>query len=411
MSPVPSRLASALRVVAVPAVAAFALAGPPTASAAPSKIAYGCGPDLCVVDPESGTTAPVTTDGAADPYAYPSLSADGTRLAALRGQDVVVGLTGNLTEVWETSRSINGVALSPDGAAVLESHSYVQNEFGCPLTGGCLVLVDKSGASWSRGVDGAGGFRRLKGGGGVGWLGTAVLSSFYTRGDDRHTVCATDDPAPEDPVCRPVATEVGTSLTDPDGSSDGKLVVGVRGTAGAPSQVVVYDAATTAAVRVLAEGASPTFSPDAKQVAYRDTAGGISIVPTAGGKARRVVPAGTSPSWSGGAAPGSTVRGEGTSAKGASVVSSSLRYRKRRIPVSVRCTGGATCRGTLRIKKGTTVLGSRSYTVKAGKRATVTVSPTRAGRRSLARSKKHAVVVRLEAKGGGAVTRKATVRR
>lgn len=406
MSPVPPRIASALRPLVVAAFATTVLAAPSAASAAPSKIAYGCGPEICVVDPDSGATAAITTDGAARPYAYPSLSADGTRLAALRGQDVVAGPTGNLAEVWESSRSVNDVALSPDGTAVLESHAYVQNEYGCPFTGGCLVLVDKSGSSWSRGAQGVGGFRRLKGGGGVGWLGSAVLSSSYTLGDDRHTVCATADPAPEDPTCRVVATETGRGLGDPAGSSDGRLVAAVRTAAGAPAQVVLYDAATTAEVRVLAEGTAPSFSPDAKQVAYQDTAGGISIIPTAGGKPRRVVPKGTSPSWSGGAGPGG-----GSGATGASVTSSSLRYRSRKIRVTVRCAGKATCRGTLRIKKGTTVLGSRSYRVKAGKRATVTVSPTRAGRRSLARSRKHAVVVRLEPKGGTAVTRKATVRR
>ena len=411
MSPAPLRSV----LVAASAVALAAVAAPSASAATATKIVYTCAPQLCVVDPATGRTATVTTDGAARPYRFPSLSADGSRLAALRGDDVVVGATGNLTDVWESSRSINGVALSPDGGAVVESHSYVQNEFGCPLTGGCLVLVDKSGASWTRGKDGAQGFKRLKGGGGVGFLGAAVLSSSYTRGDDRHTVCATDDPGAETPTCRVVATEVGGSLTDPDGSADGRLVVGVRGREGVPPQVVLYDAATTRELRVLAEGDGPTFSPDGRQVAYRDTTGGISIVPTAGGKARRIVPKGQDPTWSGDAGPRGGTGDSGTDAAtgtGASVVSSALRYRGGRIPVTVRCRGKAACRGTLRIKKGTTVLGSRRYAVKAGGRTTVRVAPTRAGRRSLARARRHAVVVRLEAAGRKvAVTRRATVRR
>ena len=132
MSPVPPRFASAVRrpsfasrpstvdaraarrgprpwrlVALQAAVTAAVLGVPSAASAAPSKIAYGCGPEVCVVDPESGTTAAITTDGAASPYRHPSLSADGTRMAALRVQDVVVGPTGDLAEVWESSRSIN----------------------------------------------------------------------------------------------------------------------------------------------------------------------------------------------------------------------------------------------------------------------------------------------------------------
>ncbi len=126
--------------------------------AADSKIVYACRPNLCVVDPATGISSPLTSDGTeALPYLDPSLSADGTRLAARRGGDVLVGAaTGNLGERWGGSpQGLNDVALSPDGTAVAESHAYVQNvnRVRCYPFAGCqleLVLEDMSGTTWSQ---------------------------------------------------------------------------------------------------------------------------------------------------------------------------------------------------------------------------------------------------------------------
>jgi hypothetical protein len=101
------------------------------AGAAPSKIVFACAPNLCTVDPVSGATATLTTDGATSAYRLPSISRDGRRVAAARAADVVVGDYGsNLTEVWAGTRDMNDVAIAPDGSGVGESHSYVETRYG-----------------------------------------------------------------------------------------------------------------------------------------------------------------------------------------------------------------------------------------------------------------------------------------
>jgi Tol biopolymer transport system component len=110
-----------------------------TQDAQASRIVYSCAPELCVVDPETLGSQTLTTDGATAPYRFPSTSRDGTRIAAERASEVMVGAYGtNLTQSWTRSRSINDVALAPDGSGIGESHSYVENRYGCPFTGGCL---------------------------------------------------------------------------------------------------------------------------------------------------------------------------------------------------------------------------------------------------------------------------------
>lgn len=93
------------------------------------------------------------------------------------------------------------------------------------------------------------------------------------------------------------------------------------------------------------------------------------------------------------------------------VASTSLRYRRGRVAVQVSCGATSRCRGTVRIAKGSAVIGSRSYSVAASKRATVSVKPTSGGRRALARGRKHRVTVRLKPRSGAAVSKKLTLRR
>lgn len=369
--------------------------------AAASKIVYSCAPDLCAVDPGSGSTSPITSDGATSVYRYPGLSRDGRRLAAARASDVVVGGYGaNLTTRWTGSRAINGVAISPDGSAVGESHSYVVNQYGCPFTGGCLKLVDMSNATYTRGGPPTGTTRTHPGGGGVGFLGNgALLSSRYTIQDDLHQICVIADGAADSPcVARVLSRE---TLSAPAGSPDSKLIAAAI-SAPAPSKatsVQLYDAATGAPVRKLADNAgAPSFSPDGKQVAYGAADGWIHVVSVRGGKARRLVK-GISPAWGGGDPPG------------AAVASKSLRSRTGRIAVRTRCRGRKTCAGRLAVKRGRTTLGKRSYRIKAGRSATVAVKLTRSGRRAVARARRQRVTVQVKPKGGRTVSRKLILRR
>ena len=86
-------------------------------------------------------------------------------------------------------------------------------------------------------------------------------------------------------------------------------------------------------------------------------------------------------------------------------------YRRGKIEVKVACTGTAACRGTVRIKKGKTTIGSRSYTVAGGKSGTVTVKPSRRGARSLGSRRSQTVSVELKPSTGNAVKKSLKLRR
>jgi len=389
-------------------VATIATIGFAAATADASKIVYGCGADLCVADPDAGAAAQITTDGASIAYQFPSISRDGNWIAAARGDAVVVGSYGaNLTAPWAGTRDMNDVAISPDGSAVGESHSYVENVYGCPLTGGCLELVNRSATFYSRGGEPAESTRDYRGGGGVGFLGSAaLLSSYYTLSTDSNTICVVADPAAVEAPCEARVTSTAT-LSSPTGSPDGTLIAAAVG-APPPStatSVNLYSAATGAAVRKLADNAgSPAFSPDGKEVAYGGADGWIYVVPTAGGTPRRLVQ-GLSPTWGGGVAL------RGGSSSGPALASKSLRYRKGRIAVKVRCEGSSTCRGTVRIQKGKVKLGARAYRVAAGKSGKVSVKPSKRGKRIIASASEQKVTVLLAPKAGKTVSKKLTLRR
>ncbi len=102
------------------------------------------------------------------------------------------------------------------------------------------------------------------------------------------------------------------------------------------------------------------------------------------------------------------------STSGLSVASRSLRYVKGRIAVQVRCGATATgspCGGTLSIRKGKTVLGSRRFAVGEALRGTVSVRPTKRGRRSIAGARRHKVTVVFEPTSGASLAKRLNLRR
>lgn len=371
-------------------LAAILLSAAADAGAA-SKIVYECRPNLCVLNPESGATARLTSDGTTElPYQLPSLSSDGRTLAALRGDDVLVGpASGNLTRAWTSARDVNDVALSPDGTAVAESHSYVENRYGCPLTGGCLELVDRSGATYSVGPATTTS-PSYKGGGGVGFLaGGALLTIFYTLADDTHTICTIATPGGEDGPCTAEIRETPDPLSQPAGSPDGKLIAVVVGSAttAVPTRIDLYSAASGTRLRQLVAGGAPSFSPDSASVAYQGADGWIHTLGLGDKGSRKLAP-GLSPSWAEGSGPG------------ASVGSRALRYRRGKVAVTVLCGGPKRCAGTVRLRKGKKTIGSRRYSVAKGRQARVAVIPTRRGKRMISAAKRHRVLVVLAPRRG-----------
>jgi hypothetical protein len=156
-------------------------------------------------------------------------------------------------------------------------------------------------------------------------------------------------------------TEVVAALTLGDGT-------GVKG------RIVRYSVATGAPIGDVTAGTTdttPVFSPEGDRVAF-DRDGQIVIKDLAG--AEHVLGPGVYPHWGG-----------ARTVVGLSLRSTSLRYRSGKIAVRVACEGAAACRGILRIWKGKTTVGSRSYRVSGGKSGTVTVTASRRGARALGR--------------------------
>ena len=240
---------------------------------------------------------------------------------------------------------------------------------GCQLE---LVLEDFSGTSYSVGVSAEGNTKGFSGGGGVGFLGAStLLTSWYTLDGDVHRVCAIATPAtPADPPCGVTIEQVGAPLSWPDGSRDGTLIAAARGPLqeGGSTVVNVYDATTGAALREVAAGTAPAFSPDGRFIAFETPEKQIAVVPAAGGTPRTLV-AGTAPTWSAGAGPG------------ARLAATTARLRKGRIRLSLRCEGSARCTGAVRVTKGRTTIGSGGYRVAAGASARVAVKTTSAAAR------------------------------
>jgi hypothetical protein len=90
--------------------------------------------------------------------------------------------------------------------------------------------------------------------------------------------------------------------------------------------------------------------------------------------------------------------------------STSLRASGRRVKVSLACTA-ADCSGALTLKAGSKTLApKRTYRVRPGARKTITLTLSKAARRSLKDKKALKVTLRVTATGGKTITKKLTLR-
>ena len=205
-----------------------------------------------------------------------------------------------------------------------------------------------------------------------------------------------DTPGVPDALCA-VRVTSPAALFAPEGSADGRFIV--SGVAGEPNGVVLFDAATGATVRRLADGGSPSFSPDGTQVAYAGTDGWIYTVPTAGGTPRKLVQ-GVSPSWGDGRRPRAVGRvHHAAPAQGQGAGQGRLRREGELQRHAADQEGREHARHAAR------------YRVAAGRSATVSVTPSSRGERTIARARSHKVTVELKPRSGSAITTKLTLRR
>lgn len=400
----PAGAAVALALIAGGLGASQAQAAPPT------KIVHVCGDDLCAVDPVTGRSAAVTTDGTADaPHRSPSINPAGTRLASIRGTRVLLGDLGGARRPWGPERSdLRSVAITPDGrAAAIHTHRvawissprcfWTPGGMQCDYLNRDLVTIE--GVIHPAAVDHAGD------GAGIHADGRLLLTDDRwddAAGASRSTLCIVADAAVEEHACAARIEDPGLRLADPAGSPNGRLLAATAVNRDTDeSTVTVYDAATGAVVRRFGAGAhSPSFSPDSRQVAFAAADGRIHVGTVATGVTRPVA-TGTDPTWGRG-----DVRGTGPT-----VTSTALRRASGRIAVSVRCPAGGACAGVLRVEKGRAVLAAGRYRVAAGRTATVRVRPSARGARLIARATTHRVRVVLRPAAGAPATRTLTLRR
>lgn len=398
------------------AAAVGLLAGGVTAAgAAATKVVYVCGDNLCAVDPVSGRTAPVTGDGR-DGAAYraPSLTADGTHLAAVRADRVLLGEFGRPLTPWGPARVDHAaVAIAPTGkgAASYTRRTEYRNSPRCYWTPGgmhCdylnrdLVTIENVFDASGRRLGGADGVAALPGGG------LLVSENRWDEGREavRSVLCVVGGATPEEGgyECRSQVEDPGRRLSEPAVSPDGRLYAATAYDRTADeAAVTIYDAAAGTVVRRFAVGSrSPAFSPDGRAVVFAASDGRIHEGVIASG-ATRPLAVGSDPTWG---------RGAPRVATAPTTVGGPLRLSNRRIAVRLRCAAGAPCQGSLQLRRGTLDLGATRYRLRAGRTGVVTLRPSaRVLRQLTAGARRQTVRLTIRPTGAAPVTRTIILRR
>ncbi len=435
-----------------PAAAGDGTASGPQAASAGSRIVYVCWPNLCAVDPATGATVQITTDGRG--YERPSISADGTRLAAAAwgentvgaGPALVAGDFGsNLAETWANAvRGLKDAAISPDGKQVSASYWYTELKYKYCYPGPTCLEIEHYNATntWTAPQD-VGAVH--VGSSGVGYLGSSLLSTDsetvkpdpedYETWTYNDTVCVVASPADDNAACAIRVREPSPqapggpsiNISDPVGSPDGSVIAATLGDVpqqqgrivdnptGENPRINLYNGATGAKiVQVAANGFSPSFSPDGRQIVYQGTDNMLYVVPSAGGAPRALV-AGMHPTWGpvpeGAAPPGAAAPGQVVKSK------KPLRVKRSRIALKISCPATATsgCAGKARLrtkgKRSKPITKASRYRLDAGRSAKVKLKLTRKGANALRKGRTTKALALLEAKGQPVVRTKVTIRR
>ncbi|RKQ93411.1 hypothetical protein C8N24_3277 [Solirubrobacter pauli] len=367
-----------------------------------STIVFQCGAAVCAVDPDTGEAprqlapqgrvAGVTRDGTTASWVDSSGAL--VKAPVTGGAPAPIGFTGSV---------VNQPLMSPDGSRYLW---WYPGPDGFGGTNAVWVRRLTVGAAESEGV-GFCSYCVIS----HGWLGNTAIGALpadTSRGVPSR-VCTMATPAEAPAVS---GTCVGVLASDarggigfPSANAAGTEVIAALTPGqetGIEGQIVRYSVATGAAIGDVTTGTTdttPVFSPEGDRVAF-DRGDQIVIKDLTGAGAERVLAPGVYPHWGG-----------ARTVVGPALRSTALRYRKGRIAVSLRCTGTAACKGTVRIKKGKTTVGSRAYRVAGGKSGTVTVKPSRRGARALGSRRAQTVSVELKPSAGATVKQALKLRR
>ncbi len=276
---------AALCVAMLLAVAAAA----PAAGA--SFIVYGCGNNLCRINPDGTGAAPVTTDGGpgASAYGAPSLSRDGSRLAFIQGSDLYIGDAAAQNRGAPISTYALTAVLRPDGGQVadIESAGFeevcVFNADGggrnCPYTTGSAGWAPDNGLLFSVSA------------------GAPNYNQEICHGPVSGTSGGCTDVRADDP-----SNDLYDPAVSPDGST---LAVTVAQGIGGPvtGHIALYNYATGQFERNLTSGTGdelPAWSPDGTRIAFQ-RGGSIYVIGVGdpAGSEHQLVAAGSQPTWGG----------------------------------------------------------------------------------------------------------------
>jgi hypothetical protein len=377
----------------------FALGAVPASA---STVVYQCGGAVCAVDPDTGEAprqlapagrvAGVTRDGVTASWVDPSGALVKAPVAG--GAPAGIGFSGEV---------VNQPLMSPDGTRYLWWYPGPDGLGGLNAVWVRRLTV---GATSSEGVGFCSGCVISHG-----WLGNTAIGALPadTSPGVPSRVCTMATPAEAPGVSgtcvQAIASDARGGIGFPSGNAAGTEVVAVLtpgDRTGIKGRIVRYSLANGAAIGDVTAGTTdttPVYSPEGDRIAF-DRDGQIVIKDLTGAGAERVLGAGVYPHWGG-----------ARTAVGPALRSTTLRNKRGKIAVRVACTGTVACRGTVRIKKGKTTVGSRSYSVAGGKTGTVTVKASRRGARALGSRRSQTVSVELKPSTGTAVKKSLKLRR
>ncbi len=256
------------------------------AAPAGAVIVYTCGGNLCRINSDGSDRAQLTTDGqpgTSKVYGGPSLSRNGTKLAFVFDNQVIVS-NANATGRSAPFASTAFVALMrPDGGAVAE----IEETFSTVPFQVCTYNLDGSGRNCPYGTSSAG------------WAPDNNLLISVSAGAPNYEqeVCHEPNNSP------PCADDPAHNLYDPAVSPNGAtLAVTVADGTAVSGHIALYNYATGQFERDLTTGTNddhPTWSPDGKEIAFQR--GGQIYVIGAGAASgsEHLLTTGTEPTWGG----------------------------------------------------------------------------------------------------------------
>jgi WD40 repeat protein len=259
------------------------------AAAHASFIVYGCGNNLCRINPDGTGSAPVTTDGGSGASAYgaPSLSRDGSRLAFIQGSNLYIGDAAAQNRVGPISTYALTAMLRPDGGQVADIESFSSS------AAVCVFNADGSGRNCPYST------------GSAGWAPDNGLLFSVSAGAPNYNQEICHGPVSgTSGACSDVrANDPANDLYDPAVSPDGStLAVTVAANPAVSGHIALYNYATGQFERNLTSGTTdelPAWSPDGTKIAFQRDSGiyVIGVGDPAGSEHQLV--AGTQPTWGG----------------------------------------------------------------------------------------------------------------